>query len=479
VTRPGTAGWIVAALTALALGLRLAGIQQSLFGDELFLYAAVDDHSLGQTFSVIHDTEKTPPLGFVWSWLFARGNGAPELVRLPSLAASVATVPLVYLLGVRTVGRAGGLVAAAWFALSPFEVFYGTEARSYAQVTALAVLSTLALLEAVDDRRARWWLLYALAGGAALYTHYIAVLTLVPQAAWALWRHRDTAREQLIAAGVMGLAFVPWLPSFVVQFRHSTDEAKRIAVLAPLTLSSVLESTAKALAGHPFVPLRDLPGVPALVILAAALGAALVLIRGGLEQWPRRGGLLALLALTPPAGIVLYSLRPDTSFLLARNLSVAVPYALLLAGWLLTRPRLRLALPLCLAALGAVSAGTVEALSPERQRTDGRDAARYIDANAPPGVPVVDVQYPYRGPPARGTRIYLERPHRLFGESGFPSAWAAASRARSPILVSVPRVPTLIRLFAPPSRYAPRYRLAAEHRSQGLRGILIREYVPR
>ena len=69
---PGVAVWVVAALAALALGLRLACVGQSLFGDELFLYVDVHGHSLGQVFSLVHDTEKTPPLGFVLGWLMSK-----------------------------------------------------------------------------------------------------------------------------------------------------------------------------------------------------------------------------------------------------------------------------------------------------------------------------------------------------------------------------------------------------------------------
>src|SRR5262245_59589432 len=101
--------WVfVGGLTALALGLRLACLGQSPFGDELFLYAIVHDRSLGEVFSVVHDTEKTPPLGFLLAWLFAHGDDTDVLVRIPSLVASVATVPVAYLLGVRTFGRFAG-----------------------------------------------------------------------------------------------------------------------------------------------------------------------------------------------------------------------------------------------------------------------------------------------------------------------------------------------------------------------------------
>ena len=141
-------------------------------------------------------------MGFLLSWVSAKAGGARELLRLPSFAASVATVPLIFLLALRTIGGNAGLVAAAWLALSPFQIFYGTETRSYALVTALVVLSTVALSAALDSRRKRWWGLYALAITAAVYSHYTAVLVLAPQAGWALWTHRDSWREQVLAGGV-------------------------------------------------------------------------------------------------------------------------------------------------------------------------------------------------------------------------------------------------------------------------------------
>lgn len=468
--------------------LRLASLDQSLYADELFLYAIVHDRSLGDVLSTIHDTEKTPPLGFLLSWLVEGASSTPELVRIPSFLGSVATVPLVYLLGLRTVGRSAGLVAAAWFALSSFEIFYGTEARSYALVSALVVLSTLSLLAALDEpSRFRWWALYVLAATAAVYTHYIAAMTLVPQAAWALWRHRESARRQLIAGGLGVLAFLPWLPSFLVQARHSADEAKGIDQVAPLTLPTLAEMSTKALAGHPLVRVGEIPGRAPLVILGAVLVA---LVLGAFYEWSRRGrrlgpalatprGLLVLLALAPLVGLALYSLQPDKSFLLARNLSVAVPYALLMVGWLLTYPRRPIAIALTMVALVAMAVGTVKTLSPDHQRPDARSVARYIEANAAPTTPIVEVWFPFVGAPAQAARIYLRRPHPVYDLSRAPAAWAAADRARSPIIISFPGDAGLGRLLVPPPPYDAHYRLVAEHTSPGLRPLIVREYAPR
>jgi 4-amino-4-deoxy-L-arabinose transferase-like glycosyltransferase len=482
---------IVGALTLLAVALRLSPLQVSLHDDELFLYAIVKDQSLGDVLSIVHDTEKTPPLGFVLSWLFARGDDLTIPLRIPSLLAGIASVPLVYLLGRRTVGRAAATVAAAWFAISPFQIYYATGSRSYALVTAFVVVATLALLLALEQRRRQWWVLYVLAAVAAVYTHYISALVLVPQAAWALWTHRETAREQLLANAAVVVAFLPWLPSFIVQARHSDAEAAFIATIAPVEPATIARVTTRPLFGHPDLPMEELPGYLPEALILTALGAALVVTgyrwvaAGRAPSPPRAGGLLALLAIFPLVALILYSLRPDTSFLLPRNLIVAVPYALLLIGWLLTRPRPIVATGLSVVALAGLGAGTVKIQDPDYQPPDGRDVAGFIDAHAPPNAAYVDSQIvPFEEPNARNIRVYLERPHRIYPGSALPDVWRAQARAGAPVFVSFwlpalakpPADPCLL-LDIPPE--ASEYEVVAEHVTRGFVVIVACGYAPR
>jgi mannosyltransferase len=480
---PRLVAWPVGALTALALVLRLAAIHQSLFGDELTLYGILHAHSFGYMFPVIHNTENTPPLFFMVVWPFAQGSDATVLVRVPSLLASIATVPLVYWLGVRTLGRGAGVVGAAWFAISPFALFYGTEARAYAAVTALAVLSTVSLLTALEQRRLRWWAAYVVASAAAIYTHYTAALVLIPQAVWALWAHRESVREQLSAGAVLIALWLPWLPSFLVQAHHSEIEGSRGTLLNPVTLTNVAQLSGRALIGDPFVPLRDLPGnIPMAILAALLVGLLAALIhtrRGTFGHWRRAlaspGALILLLALAPPLIIILYSLRPDTSFFAPRNLSVAVPYALLLFGRLLSYPRPRIAVPLSLAALALVAIGTAKLTRPQNERTNVRGAARFIEDHAPPSAPVVISEYPLYGPPGRAISVYLNRPQRIRTGSQVLSVWRAAARTHAPLFAS--SVPELTAYLAPPRPYAMDYRLRAQYLSQGLLPLLTSEYV--
>ena len=117
----------------------------------------------------------------------------------PITLGATTTVPLVYVLGTRTVGRRAGVVGAGLFALSPMATFYATEARAYALMMLLVVLSTLALLRALDTNEARWWAAFAVAVIAAMYTHYTCIFVLATQAGWALFTRRDRLRPLLIA----------------------------------------------------------------------------------------------------------------------------------------------------------------------------------------------------------------------------------------------------------------------------------------
>ena len=178
---------VVGGLTLLALALRLPLMRDSLLGDELIMYGIVHDHGLGDVLSVVRDTEKTPPLHFALAWAAAHIGDPTWSVRLPSLLSGIALVPLGYALGLRTAGRAAGLVAAAILALQPYSMFYATEARAYAVVALLAGLSTLCLLRALDTRSRWWWAAYALAVLGVAYTHYIGIFVLAAQAGWAFW----------------------------------------------------------------------------------------------------------------------------------------------------------------------------------------------------------------------------------------------------------------------------------------------------
>ncbi len=99
----------VATLTTVGLLLRLSSFGDSLYGDEVGSYYVITGHSFGRLIHLLsgHSLELTPPVYFVLAWVSERlfGDSAQSL-KLVSLLAGTATIPLTYTLGRWTVGGA-------------------------------------------------------------------------------------------------------------------------------------------------------------------------------------------------------------------------------------------------------------------------------------------------------------------------------------------------------------------------------------
>jgi mannosyltransferase len=407
---------VVLALTVLAGVLRFVLAQDNVWADELFLYEIVHGNSLGEALRIIHDTESTPPLYFVLAWIAARvGEDDFFWIRVPSLIMSTATVPLVYLLGLRTVGRTAALIAAGLFAVAPFNLFYGSEARGYAAIAFLCAASTLSLVELLRTGGRRWVLGLAVTTAAAAYTHYLVVFVLAAQFVWALWFHRDRVREVLIGYAGAAVLFAPWLPSALVQFQDNTSE--RIPGFSQV--DQAVEGIASIWVGHPFASFGHIPGQAATWMIALGLAVAAGFALGAMRL--RRTApaattwLILILAAATPVAALLYELGPN-SILLPRYFSASVPAGLLAIGALLVAPRSPLVVAIAtVAVVAGVGVGTVRTLEPDGRRPEYRAAAQQLDRVAPPGAPVIELSL-FTGPPSRGLGYYFERPHEYFAD---------------------------------------------------------------
>ena len=159
---PSTAALLVAVATAIGFALRVALVDQSLSSDELSSYWVVTRHTgLSGVWDVVHsDAEITPPLYFLLAKLTTQIGATPAMMRLPSLLAGTASIPLTYLVGKRTLGRQVGVAAATLAAVSPFMINYSIRG---AQLRAGCVLRpALNGGLAAGPGRRRGWLVGAL-----------------------------------------------------------------------------------------------------------------------------------------------------------------------------------------------------------------------------------------------------------------------------------------------------------------------------
>jgi len=388
---------IVAALTAVGVALRLAVTLQSLNADELSTRYMIADHGLFDVVSLVHtDAEITPPLYFVAAWLTTRLGLTPELLRAPSLLAGAAVIPLVYLLGVRTVGRRAALVAAALTTFSPFMVYYSAEARGYALMIALVLGSTLCLLTAAEGGRARWWAGYAACTCAAVFTHYTSVFALAGQLGWVLWAYPGARRAAIVATAAAIVGFLPWLSGLQVDLQSPTTDI--LSALQPFEPWFVRSSLVHWAIGFPYslpgTRVADLPGIPALIALAiavcTALGALLhAALRRRLRRPDRRLVLVIVLAASVPVGEALVSAVGSNLFG-TRNLAASWPaFALCLAA-LLVAAGPRLGIAAAALAIAAFAVGGIKLLDRDFRRPNYEAAVAFVDRNADQGDVVVD-----------------------------------------------------------------------------------------
>ena len=366
---------------------------QDLFADELATYWIVSTHGASGVVDTVSTTaEISPPLGFLLTWLTSRIGLAPELIRLPALIAGICSIPLVYAVGVRTVGRGAALAAAAFTTLSPFMIFYSAEARGYGVMMAFVLLSTLALLTAIDGGRRRWWVAYGVFVALAAYTHYTSIFVLGAQFLWALWAHPRARRPLLIATAAAALAYIPWLPSLKGDMDSPTTDI--LGALSPFDLPSIKLYVGHWLLGFPYsnvASLRELPGLAGLLLIAAGLAAGVAGLwerRRAIRSWfaanDNRILLVVLLALATPLAEALASLA-STNIFSTRNLAASWPFVALATAALITAGRRTLRIVAAtLVALG-IGVGAVKMLGTDYERPNFTEVADWR-AGDPRGV---------------------------------------------------------------------------------------------
>lgn len=382
--------------------------KQSFWYDEAFsVYLAHFD--IG-TITARTAADIQPPLYYYLLnvWMAVAGD-SEFAVRFLSLFFGVLAVPLVYILARRLFNSAAGMFAALIAVLSALYLWYSQEARMYTLITFLGVLSSYALVRALSPDSAqvksssrRWWTLFALAGIAAVYTHYLYFTLLAFQFLYALYvilsrRAAQAAlRNLVLALAAILVAFVPWVPFMLNRLGEDAsyfrgdlklDEAVRHILINFSVGESVLEGIAQYIA------------VGWLIVLVIVLVATLAANRRANKAAPRSAGqglLFAALYLLIPLALLLFLFSRNPKFN-ARYLMLASPglYLLLGAGlgalWALAQSKnvlARLSSAVVLAVTGGfLLATSLYAISnayfdPAFTKADFRGVANYVSANA-------------------------------------------------------------------------------------------------
>ncbi len=321
--------------TAVGFGVRLwLGLRTEVWLDEAnsVLIALAPLREFAATLA----PDSSPPLYYLLlkGWLLL-GPLDPFWLRVPSLLAGCATIPLAWWVGSKMDRPRTGMVAAWLLAFDPLHVHYSEEIRMYALLALLALLFYFAVFHLL--RKTGAVLPGVLSGAALAYTHYYGLVLAGVGILTAFLVMPARRRRVALCGGWMALAFLPWLPIFLNQLANPHHLAWIGTFWARYPgAAGIFRSLQAFLPGgmtYSFVPLLGLP-YQGLVLAFGVLPFLLLFMRVGREK----GGLswAVALPLSVAAGtlllVALESYVGSPSYLAGRSDVVVLPLFLLALG---------------------------------------------------------------------------------------------------------------------------------------------------
>jgi len=334
---PLAPSWVPAAVGALvvtALLLRLAGLRDSIWYDELWSTRILLTPALRLMKTVgadVHPPFYTLVLAF-WIKMF----GDSEIsIRLPPLICGLLSIPLTVSIGTRLVGSKAGLLAGFLMTISPVHIWYSHEARQYSALLFLT-LSGIYCYYKIQDGRAnrRWKILFGASVFGAAFSHYYAGVFLAILVFLA-WRSHGPERISIIRIGavVLGLFLIfMGLKAATDALRTSVDYGRPFTLAEFWTLFTIWLPTGNALwpgedTGPVPVWLQGLHTAVQLGIFAA--------VAAGLWKSLRRGACgmdLVLFVVTLPVVLLAMGIAFGSRTYIERSMFILLPFSFMSIG---------------------------------------------------------------------------------------------------------------------------------------------------
>jgi 4-amino-4-deoxy-L-arabinose transferase-like glycosyltransferase len=208
------------ALFVLAFALRLAfvlSVERDGFAfNDIFLYHAIADHLAdGNGFADPRGepTAQWPPVyPLILSFTYRLFGAEPLAGEVLNALIGALTVPLLYYVALRALGRREALFSGLALAVLPGQIFLADALLAETLYTFLLV-GLLALLVFLPDRRATHLLLGAVVGVAALTRGEGLFLLVLPLAFWGGWvaRRREVLRRLAVVTLAASVVMLPWI----------------------------------------------------------------------------------------------------------------------------------------------------------------------------------------------------------------------------------------------------------------------------
>ena len=192
--------WMAVASFVAGAVVRVFAAQNDLWFDEVWTLQLLREgaHSFGDVFTNIKHGNNHH-LCSLWMWLVGQ-NASALVYRLPSVLASIGTIVLAGLIGLRQ-SRLEGCIAVILTSWSYLLIHFGTEARGYSLVIFFALLAWYALQQFEEKRSWLWIIVFWGAVVLGFLAHLEFAICFAGLVAWALWRvvrYRSIWRQALL-----------------------------------------------------------------------------------------------------------------------------------------------------------------------------------------------------------------------------------------------------------------------------------------
>lgn len=266
---------LLAAIVVLAVVVRLAGVGDRLSEDEGFSWLVASAPDAGTFLDRLAAYENTPPLFYLL--LAPLPLDDEHWLRLPSLVASVAAVPVLYLAVRPLLGTQAALLAALGLAVAPYAVNWANFSRGFMLANLGLVVALWAVVRLAGGATKRWWWVYA--GGAivAIYSEYDALLFLAALIASFAWVAPGRRREVLAFGALPVIALAPWLGEFARSL-DALDETKAAPIYPHPGPASLRDSVVPLFTGEHGSASSAVLRTAQFAMIAAALAAAVTLL---------------------------------------------------------------------------------------------------------------------------------------------------------------------------------------------------------
>jgi mannosyltransferase len=210
---------LLALISLVAASFRLHALTAKNFWFDECVSAGIAKLSWPQFLLALWNQEDNMAFYYFLLHFWMRMGGSVAFIRGFSVLISVATLPLVYILGKRLFDRRTGLVAAWLLAINAYHIYYAQEARSYALVVLLTVLSSLIFVRNLQEPESAKWGAYTAVSVLLIYSHFFGGLVMVAHGVFLWYLKREDVTWQPFRKSAIRSAY---LVSPVVVFLAGT-----------------------------------------------------------------------------------------------------------------------------------------------------------------------------------------------------------------------------------------------------------------